>query len=143
MRPSLLRVARYAWTSPNTVVGALLGLCLIVPGGRVRIVSGVMEFSCGLVGRALSRAPKSLRFCAITFGHVVIGINEAQLDAVRPHEHVHVRQYERWGPFFLPAYLLSSVWQILQGRRAYRDNVFEREAYATARCQPVSRRFPA
>jgi hypothetical protein len=47
---------------------------------------------------------------------------------------VHVRQYERWGPLFVPAYLLSSLVELLRGRRPYRDNWFEREAYGkTAR----------
>jgi hypothetical protein len=49
--------------------------------------------------------------------------------AVRAHEQVHVRQYERWGPLFVPAYLLSSLVELLRGRRPYRDNWFEREAY--------------
>lgn len=42
---------------------------------------------------------------------------------------VHVRQYERWGPLMGPAYLLASLYMHLTGRRAYRDNPFEREAY--------------
>ena len=41
-----------------------------------------------------------------------------------------MRQYERWGPFFLPAYLLSSLLQLLRGRHPYRENHFERQAYA-------------
>ena len=45
------------------------------------------------------------------------------------HEMVHVRQYERWGPFFIPAYLACSLGLWLAGKDAYRDNPFEREAY--------------
>ena len=41
-----------------------------------------------------------------------------------------MRQYERWGPLFGPAYLLSSLVQLARGRRPYWDNHFEREAYA-------------
>ncbi|MFO1021040.1 MAG: hypothetical protein U0903_10135 [Planctomycetales bacterium] len=41
---------------------------------------------------------------------------------------VHVRQW-LLGPFFIPAYLLCSVWLILTGRDSYRDNPFEREAF--------------
>jgi hypothetical protein len=52
------------------------------------------------------------------------------LEAVREHEQVHVGQYEVWGPLFLPAYAASSIWQFMNGRRAYRDNFFERRAYA-------------
>lgn len=52
------------------------------------------------------------------------------LDAARRHEQVHVRQYQRWGPLFLPAYLLSSGYQWLRGRYPCLDNRFERETCA-------------
>jgi hypothetical protein len=42
---------------------------------------------------------------AITLGHVVLATTESALKKTRSHERVHVRQYERWGPFFIPAYL--------------------------------------
>ena len=64
------------------------------------------------------------------FLHVVLGRDETLLDLTREHERVHVRQCERWGPLFLPAYLLASVLVFLRGGRAYLDNPFEREAYA-------------
>jgi hypothetical protein len=54
------------------------------------------------------------------------------LDHCRTHELVHVRQYERWGPLFVPAYLASSAIIWLRGGDPYRDNPFEREAYAVA-----------
>lgn len=123
------RLAKYLWASPNTALGMLAGLGVLLLGGRARLVAGVIEFSGGLLAHAFARAPGSFRFCAITFGHAVLGLNEAELARTRAHEHVHVRQYESWGPFFLPAYLLSSLWQMLRGRRPYRDNFFEREAY--------------
>ena len=62
-------------------------------------------------------------------GHVVLGSTQAALDISREHERVHVRQYERWGPFFVPAYLLCSLRCYLAGKDYYRDNPFEREAY--------------
>ena len=58
-----------------------------------------------------------------------IGRDVECLDTSREHELVHVRQYERWGPVFIPAYLLSSLCLWLRGRDAYFDNPFEREAY--------------
>ena len=76
-----------------------------------------------------------LRFDAITLGHVILALDCLCLEAVRAHEHVHVRQYERWGALFVPAYLAASVWQGLRGGALYRDNVFEREAYAAS---PIS-----
>jgi hypothetical protein len=51
------------------------------------------------------------------------------MDACREHELVHVRQYERWGPLFVPAYLLCWLVQMLRGKSGYWDNPFEREAY--------------
>ena len=121
------RLAAYAWASPNTLLGLLAGLVVLALGGRVRVVRGVTEFSDGLLA---SWVADPVRFNAITFGHVILGVSEAELAAARSHEHVHVRQYEAWGPFFLPAYAASSLWQLLRGRRMYRDNFFERQAYA-------------
>jgi hypothetical protein len=51
------------------------------------------------------------------------------LDYSRRHELVHVAQYERWGPLFVPAYLACSAWMWLIGRDPYLDNPFEEEAY--------------
>jgi len=65
----------------------------------------------------------------MTLGHTVLGKTEASLDISRQHEAVHIAQYERWGPFMIPAYCLSSIHAWLTGRHFYRDNVFEREAY--------------
>jgi hypothetical protein len=65
----------------------------------------------------------------MTLGHVVLGRDQTQLDQTRTHERVHVRQVERWGPLFIPAYLIASVVQWARGKRAYADNPFEREAF--------------
>ncbi len=66
---------------------------------------------------------------ALTLGHVIIGQSDASLEISRKHEFVHVAQYERWGPFMLPAYFFSSCYVYFSGKRFYRDNPFEREAY--------------
>lgn len=126
-----LRLAKYIWALPNSILGAILGLAVLCLGGRARFLSGALEFYGGLFERLIKKAPAFFRFEAVTLGHVVIGINKAHLESGRDHEHVHVRQYERWGPFFLPAYVISSLWQIARRRRSYRDNIFEREAYAS------------
>ena len=39
-----------------------------------------------------------------------------------------MRQYERWGPLFIPLYLGASAWALASGREPYWDNPFEREA---------------
>ena len=103
---------------------------MLALGGKLRVVSGVAEFSGGLLISGLASVPGAHRFNAITFGHVILGVSEADLAAARAHEHVHVRQYEAWGPFFLFAYVASSAWQLICGRRPYHDNFFERQAYA-------------
>jgi hypothetical protein len=59
---------------------------------------------------------------------VILGTHAQQLACLRAHERVHVRQCERWGPLFLPAYLVAGAWQWARGRNAYRDNPFEVEA---------------
>ena len=125
----LPRLVRYAWALPNTLLGLGLGTIVLGVGGRVRVLRGVIEFDGGQRRRPRHERTWLLGFRAITFGHVVIAVDRYALASLRHHERVHVRQYEVWGPFFLPAYLASSAWQLLNGRRAYRDNAFEREAY--------------
>jgi hypothetical protein len=130
MKLFLLNLAKYIWALPNSILGAILGLAVLCLGGRARFLLGALEFYGGLLERLIKKAPAVFRFEAVTLGHVIIGINKAQLESGRDHEHVHIRQYERWGPFFLPAYVFSSLWQIARRRHSYRDNIFEREAYA-------------
>ena len=65
---------------------------------------------------------------AMTLGHVVIGRDARALELTRTHERVHVRQYEWWGPFFVPAYLVAGACALMHGGHPYFDNRFEREA---------------
>jgi hypothetical protein len=124
------RALALAWAGPNSVLGLAAGLAVLALGGRVQRHSGALEFHGGLGARLVSALPGRLRFGALTLGHVILGVDTAQLAALRAHEQVHVRQYERWGPFFLPAYAASSAWQLLRGRRPHTDNAFERQARA-------------
>jgi hypothetical protein len=123
------RLVAYVWASPNSLLGLFIGGAMILLGARVGRVAGVLEIAGGLLGTLLGPARIALPWRAITLGHVILAIDAASLEASRAHEHVHVRQYEQWGPFFLPAYVASSVWQLACGRRCYRDNWFERQAY--------------
>lgn len=125
-------LARYLWPSPYTVLGLVLGAVALLFGGRWRRHLGAIEFFGGRLGAGLARLPEPLGFSAMTLGHVILAVDRSALAQLRHHEHVHVRQYERWGPFFLPAYLLSSVLQLFLGRNPYRENHFERQAYALA-----------
>ena len=126
MRRTLLS---YAWASPNSFIGLVIGGAMILLGARAGCIAGVLEVAGGLVGTLLGPSRIALPWRAMTLGHVILGIDEAALEQSRAHEHVHVRQYEQWGPFFLPAYVVSSLWQLACGRRCYRDNWFERQAY--------------
>lgn len=133
--PLLARVARrafaYGWALPTTAVGLLfLPLALVSRAGGARIVDGVLELHGGAVSFFLRRCTL-LRggASAMTLGHVVLGRDEQLLALTRNHERVHVRQCERWGPFFIPAYLLASLVILMRGGRPYEDNPFEREAY--------------
>ena len=131
-----LRLAAYAWAAPWSLFGLVLGLAAMLAGARARLHGGALEFVGGAVGRRLARLQPPRSFSAMTLGHVILAVDGASLADLRPHEHVHVRQYERWGPLFVPAYLLSSLLQWLRGRDPYRENHFERQAYTLA---PVRR----
>jgi hypothetical protein len=125
-------VTRYLWALPATIVGLLLSGLALSLGATIRRVDGVVEVAGGRVDRLASLLPSSARIVAITFGHVVIGVDHSTLRQVRRHEHVHVRQYERWGLAFFPLYIASSLIQLIRGRDPYRCNCFERAAYAQA-----------
>jgi len=134
------RLLRYFWTLPNTLLGLLLALPALMTGGGVRLVSGVIEVHGGVLKLLLKRCiPIKGGAGAITFGHVVLGRDSGILDRTRPHERVHVRQYERWGPLFIPAYLGASLVALWRGTGAYHGNRFERHARSAA---PLSRSEP-
>lgn len=120
----------YIWASPASCIGLLFVPLAWLSGGRSEVVSGVIEVHGGLVARLLAGGFGSHRsWAAMTLGHVVLGRDKTCHDRCRAHERVHVRQYERWGAFFIPAYLLASLIAYLRGRDPYLDNPFEREAY--------------
>lgn len=123
-----LRLAKLAWATPCSAVGLLLAAAPIALGARAHLHAGVLEVTwrdhvsaCGTLGRTLP-------FRAITFGHVVLAVTRFELDSMREHERVHVKQYERWGLAFFPAYLLAGAWQWVRGRNPYWDNPFEVQA---------------
>jgi len=128
----LLRILQVVWASPYTLIGLFLGGIGLCTGGRARIRGRVIEFYGGAVKWLVLHLPHGQFTLAFTLGHTVLGQSDASLDVSRDHEMVHVRQFERWGPFMGPAYLLSSLVLWITGRRPYRDNPFEREAYDEA-----------
>ena len=130
-RPARSRLAQttfYGWAAPTTCLGLLVGALTLLSGGRGRVRQGTLEFHGGFTTWLLDRTP--IRAAAMTLGHVILGLDGDWLDRLRPHEQVHVRQAEIWGPLFLPAYGLASLWAWTRGGHAYLDNWFERDARA-------------
>lgn len=126
-----MRLLRYVWALPVTGLGLLVAPLAWLGGGRWQVVGGVLEVYGGGVRWLLRHAvPLPGGALAMTLGHVVLGCDAACLERTRAHERVHVRQAERWGAFFIPAYLGASLWAWLRGRHPYLDNPFEREAFA-------------
>lgn len=121
---STRRFLGYLWAGPNTVVAIGIGLLL---AARFQVVDGAVEIYGPAVRRVLLRMP--VPAMAMTVGHAIFGVDRAALERARSHEHVHVRQYCRWGVFFIPAYLACSAWLFLRRRDGYRENPFEIEAY--------------
>ena len=118
-----MRVLRYLWALPWSTLGALLA-----PFFRRRyVVRGVLVAEGAGWPRCLGWT-----YRAITFGHVVLAVDDIDLETL-DHELVHVRQYERWGPLFVPAYLVASLRALLTGRHHYRDNAFEIAARSARR----------
>jgi hypothetical protein len=117
------------WALPWTLLGLLLGLVALATGGGWQRVGRVLEFHGGSLRRLLRHVPIAGGAAAMTLGHVVLARTSADLDKSRRHELIHVAQYERWGPLFVPAYFACSGWMWLRGRDAYFDNPFEEEAY--------------
>jgi hypothetical protein len=120
----LLIAWKYFWASPATAIGLLFGGSALLSGGRGALHSGVLEFHGGLAAKWLAL----FRVSAMTLGHVVLGRTPEDLDWTRDHERVHVRQYERWGPLFLPLYFGWAGYLWLIGKHYYLDIPFEIEA---------------
>ena len=117
---------RYVWAFPATILGLVFVLLAWFSGGKTNLVRGAIEVQGGLVTRFLRHVMKA---AAMALGHVILGRDQCCLDQSREHEHVHVRQYERWGPFMLPIYLTASFILYVRGLDPYLDNPFEKEAY--------------
>jgi hypothetical protein len=126
----LLRPLIYVWVLPTTSLGLWATAVTLVSGGQARWHSGVLEVYGGFSAFFLRKVvPLPGGASAMTLGHVVIARDAACHTKTRAHERIHVRQCERWGPLFIPAYLLTSLALKLRGRDAYHENPFEREAF--------------
>jgi len=90
-------VLRYTWALPATAIGLVFIVFAVCAGATIRFVDGAIEVAGGKAIQFVSLLPGPTKFVAITFGHVIIGVDHVVLHRVRSHEHVHVQQYERWG----------------------------------------------
>jgi len=120
-------LARRTWASPASLLGLLVGGLSCLAGGRAQVRWGAIEFHGSALNGLLRRLPNNP--VAMTLGHVIVGRTAEDLARCRAHEQVHVRQYERYGPLFIPCYLGCSLILWLRRKDPYRDNPFEVEAY--------------
>lgn len=120
----------YLWVAPASTLGLMPVPLALFQGGKIKVIDGVLEAHGGIITRLLQRGlPWVGPGAAVTLGHVVWGCDQSCLDMTREHERIHVRQYERWGPLFIPLYLTASAIAAWKGLDPYRDNPFEREAF--------------
>jgi len=125
---SMQRFLRYLWASPATFFGLVVAGALL-RRGHLAVVDGVVEAHGPMLHNALTHCTLLAGGVdAMTLGHVVIGRNARALEMTRAHERVHVRQYEVWGPLFIPAYFLAGIYALIRGGHPYFDNPFERQA---------------
>ena len=124
----MVLLLRYLWALPYTLAGLLFVPFVLLTGGRARVFRGVLELDGRLPAFWLRHVVLVRGAAAITMGHVVLGRDATALSRTRAHERAHVRQYELWGPAFVPVYLLAGAWAFVTRQGAYRGNYFEREA---------------
>lgn len=131
MRPKLgawLTALKFIWAAPCSIVGLLLAIIPLALGGKAKWVNGAVEVTYRESPARCHPLTNKLLFRGLVCGHVILAVTEEELEGIRSHERVHVAQYERWGIFFLIAYALSGIWQLVRGRDPYWDNYFEIDA---------------
>ncbi len=129
--------AKLLWVLPVSLC-ALPLLPLAVWRATWRVCDGVLEISSPalswfLQGPWFRVMSGGNGFAAATIGHVIVARNAGCLANCRVHEHVHVRQSERWGALFPVAYVVAGLCAAIKARHReayYWDNPFEREARA-------------
>jgi len=133
----IVRLVTMLWVAPVSLC-ALPLLPLALWRAQWRAVDGALEItspalSWFLHGPWFRLLTGGEGFAAATIGHVIVARNAACMDGCRAHEHVHVRQCERWGPLFPFAYIGAGLYAAIRARNLgayYWHNAFEREARA-------------
>ena len=127
---TIMNMVGQVWTSVNTMLGFFYGMF----SGMVAAISG-NDFTISYGGGSMRFSGSDLPFMhgetkAVTIGnttHYRTGsLSRARSRCiVLEHEAWHVRQYQRWGPLFLPVYAATSL---VEGY----DNWMERAAQRAA-----------
>lgn len=125
-----MKLLRYLWPSPYSLIGLCWGGLAVLLGDRARIRDGTIGFHGRFIRLLLNCTPLGRKTAALTIGHVIFARNHDLLEFTHPHEMVHVRQFERWGIAMAPAYLIASARVWFRGGDPYRENPFEVEAFA-------------
>jgi hypothetical protein len=126
----MLRILQFLWAAPVSLIGLVFAAIILVTNGQAQRVGRAWEITGGCAPTLLRILNPRLSIIAIVFGHVIIATDCDTATRLRAHEHMHVRQYERFGVLMPLLYVASSAWAWLKGGDAYLDNVFEREAIA-------------
>jgi hypothetical protein len=124
----LLKLVKLIWAFPSSMIGLLFAIPILFLGGKAKWIDWALEVTYRETKGSCGKLARTLPFRGIVFGHVILAVTCEELLLIGRHERVHVEQYERWGPLFLIAYGISSLWQLLNGRSAYWDNSFEVQA---------------
>jgi hypothetical protein len=93
----------FIWTSPNTVIGLVLGFLTFQ---RPRVAHGALLFD--RTPRGLTALMPRLNRSAMTVGFVILSARPLT-GTLLAHELHHIRQYEAWGPLFIPVYFLLAI----------------------------------
>ena len=93
----------FLWTLPNTLLGLVAGALTFQ---RPRVVQGAMVFDRR--ARGLTALMRGFNRTAMTVGYVIVSSEPLEGRLLR-HEQHHIEQYRRWGPFFIPVYLLLAI----------------------------------
>ena len=133
--------ARNVW---RALPGDLLGLMVMRGCG---ISAPTREVDAGDVSAVLIEDPRVrlwfraqlIPVRAQTLGHYVFACEPVPAGIIA-HECEHIRQWGRFGPFYLPLYFSSSALALLRGRRAYWDNAFESAARRRAERETAASR---
>ena len=131
----------------RSLPGDMLGRCVMLGCG---IPAPTREQVVGDVGAMLVEDPRvglwfrahAIPVQAQTLGHYVFSRGPIP-DHTLAHEFEHIRQWERYGPLFLPLYFGSSAAALFRGRRPYWDNRFEAAARRRADGDGVAARESA